>query len=70
MDFISSCTEHSSGPAGQLFTMLLQSILASPCNLSYFNNWPEDQGDYMNPSKTIYYSNFQEIRSFINRLKY
>lgn len=49
MDFYtSSCLGHTTGPAGQLLAMLMQSVMASPCNLSNSNIWPKDYGDYMN----------------------
>lgn len=36
----------ATGAAGQLFTMLLQSVMASPCNLT--SKWPEDWGEHLN----------------------
>lgn len=45
IDSISSpCPGHTTGAAGQLFTMLMQSIMAAPCNLSNPNMWPDDFG--------------------------
>lgn len=38
--FTSPCSEQITGPAGQLFTMLMQSIIKTPCNLS--TSWPDD----------------------------
>lgn len=44
-------TNTASGAAGQLLTMLLQSIIAAPCNLT--SDWPEDWGDSVNTGKLI-----------------
>lgn len=33
----------ATGAAGQLFTMLLQTVMATPCNLT--SAWPRDEGE-------------------------
>lgn len=55
MDFISSpCPGHTTGPAGQLFTLLMQSVMAAPCNLSNPDIWPEDKGDQIDQGEKTY----------------
>lgn len=38
------CAAHSLGPANQLFTLLLQTILSAKCSISPPEKWPTDYG--------------------------
>lgn len=38
------CAAHSIGPANQLFTLLLQTILQAQCSISPPDKWPADYG--------------------------
>lgn len=38
------CAAHSIGPANQLFTLLLQTILTAQCSISPPEKWPADYG--------------------------
>lgn len=41
---MTQCAAHSLGPANQLFTFLLQTLLAAQCSLSPPDKWPADYG--------------------------
>lgn len=38
------CAAHSLGPANQLFTLLLHTLLAAQCSISPPDKWPADYG--------------------------
>ncbi|XP_026479583.1 glucose dehydrogenase [FAD, quinone]-like [Ctenocephalides felis] len=42
----------ATGAAGQLFTMLLQTVMATPCNLT--SAWPRDEGEELNSDFAAY----------------
>lgn len=44
MDGLGKCASQSVGPANQLLGVLLQTILAAQCNISFPEKWPEDFG--------------------------
>lgn len=45
MDVLSpECAANSVGPANQLFSLLVQTILAAQCGLSPKDTWPKDYG--------------------------
>lgn len=44
MDFNSQCAAQSVGPANQLFSALIQTLLAVYCSISPPEMWPEDFG--------------------------
>lgn len=39
------CAAQSLGPANQLFSLLVQTILAAQCAISPASMWPEDYGE-------------------------
>lgn len=46
MDSLSSqCAAQSVGPTNQLFTALIQTILAAHCSISSPDMWPRDYGE-------------------------
>lgn len=42
MDGISQCTGQSIGPANQLFSLLMQTLIQAQCSISPPNSWPKD----------------------------
>lgn len=48
MSFVSTqCASQSLGPANQLFSLLIQTILAAQCNISAPEQWPKDHGPHV-----------------------
>lgn len=41
---LAQCASQSVGPANQLFSLLIQTILAAQCSISPPTLWPEDYG--------------------------
>lgn len=51
----SQCSSHSLGPANQLFSLLIQTLIAAQCSISPPEMWPNDYGPTaIENGKTIY----------------
>lgn len=44
MESVAQCAQHSAGPAHQLFSLLLQTIIQAQCSISPPEKWPKDYG--------------------------
>lgn len=44
MEALAQCSNHSVGPANQLFGLLIQTLLAAQCSISPPDMWPKDFG--------------------------
>lgn len=44
MESLGQCAAHSVGASNQLFSVLIQTILAAHCNISPPDMWPNDFG--------------------------
>lgn len=56
------CAAHSIGPANQLFTLLIQTILSAQCSISSPEKWPNDfaQNAIENGKHSIYLQKYHE----------
>lgn len=63
MDSITTqCASQSVGPANQVFSLLIQTILAAQCSISPPDLWPEDYGEKFNEESTLQHSNIWNLR--------
>lgn len=67
MNFIpTECTARSLGPASQLTTLLIQTLVSSYCSISKTNMWPKDFGEKVKDGGYSFSSLFRDNKIILN----